>query len=198
MYTTIFIYLVLGGMGFPIPEELPLLLAGIAASSNQVSLNIAFGICYFGVLIGDLTMYSFGRIFGQKLLLAGARAPFLPGLTESRIQEVREGLRKKRLLYLFLGRHIFFLRSATFVVAGSLAIPLREFIFSDALAALFSVSLFLALGYFLGRLFPTETVTEIVHKGNIAIGILIFLGMLFFAYLRFRKRKKDPLEKATD
>jgi membrane protein DedA with SNARE-associated domain len=192
MQTTIFIALILGGLGFPIPEELPLLLAGLALAQEPVGVIQMLVICYAGVLIGDQTMYLFGYLFGQKVLKAGANSTFFPGLTPERIDEVREGLRKRRLVYVFVGRHLFFLRSATFVVAGTLRVPYWEFLIADALAALVSVALFVFLGYMFGGQLSEETLSHIVRRAHIYI--VVFVMLIGAGVYCYRMRVKGKAE----
>jgi membrane protein DedA with SNARE-associated domain len=190
MYTWIFILLILGGLGFPMPEELPLLIAGITASHGEISLVLAFIVCYVGVLVGDQTMYAFGYFFGRRILSAGTRSPFLPLVTEKRVNEVREGLRKRRLLYVLVGRHLFFLRSVTFVIAGSLHLPFKEFFIADAIAALLSVTVFITLGYWLGSSLAPELVTAFLRQANFYLAIILGVAAvgyaIYFKWFRVR------------
>ena len=187
MLTTIFILLVLGGLGFPIPEEIPLFLGGVAASEHVAPLLDVFLVCYIGVLIGDQTMYLFGYLFGQKILDFGAKSPFFPSVTEDKINEVREGLRKRRLVYLFIGRHLFLLRSVTFVAAGSLRVPFLEFLAADALAALASVSIFMGIGYVLGQSIDTNVVHHMTNQAHFYITLLLLIGLAGFFVMKRRK-----------
>ena len=188
MLTTIFVLLVLGGLGFPIPEEIPLFLGGVAAAEHVAPLLDIFAVCYAGVLIGDQTMYLFGYLFGQKILDFGAKSPFFPSVTEDKINEVREGLRKRRLVYLFIGRHLFLLRSVTFVAAGSLRVPFLEFLAADALAALASVSIFMGIGYVFGQSVDTDVVSHMTRQAHFYITILLVIGVACFFFMKRRKK----------
>jgi membrane protein DedA with SNARE-associated domain len=190
-YEVVFLLLLAGGIGIPMPEERPLLYGGIAAAHPDVSLLMMFGVCYAGVMIGDTTMFFLGYFFGNKLLDKSARSPFLPLVTPEKIEEVREGLRKRRLLYLFIGRHLFFLRSVTFVAAGALRIPLLEFLLSDSLAALVSVAIFLGIGYLFGSTIPEERLMQITHQVNIVILLVLLVGGGGYYLLRRYRRVKS-------
>ena len=136
-------------------------------------------------------MYMLGYFFGHRILDFGTKSPYLPAVTEQRVNEVREGLRKRRLVYLFVGRHLFVLRSVTFVVAGSLRVPFIEFFLADAIAALFSVTLFMGLGYALAGVVEPEIMSSIAHQLNLIVcAILVITGAIF--YFRRRRLQRTP------
>ena len=56
--------LFLGGLGFPIPEELPILAAGALAHEKIVRWWIALPVCFVGVLSGDVVLYWVGHHWG--------------------------------------------------------------------------------------------------------------------------------------
>jgi len=190
MHKTIFVLLILGGLGFPMPEEVPLFLGGMAAANDIASLQLLFFVCYVGVLCGDLTMYSFGYFFGQKILQVGTDSPFLAAVTPEKVELVRDGLRKRRLICLFVGRHLFLFRSLTFVVAGSLRLPPLEFFAADAVAALFSVTLFMGLGYWLGGQISPELFSKYAHDVSIGLTLVAVVGGLVFFLFRTWKHRK--------
>lgn len=192
LHITLFSMLLLGAFGFPIPEDIPLVLAGVASAQGLVSLKAIFLTCYVGVLLADQIIYLFGYCFGQRLLHAGARSPIFPAITEHRIDVIRHGLRKRRFIYILLGRHFFPLRTATFLVAGALRIPFLEFLIADALAALISVTLVVWLGYWLGGKLTPEVISHIVHQGNIYLAVAIGIGVIAFVIGHtIKKRRKS-------
>lgn len=202
----VFTLLILGGMGFPIPEDIPILLGGVAAAKSIVSCQSIFIVSYLGVILADQIVFLIGRLFGTRLLAAGTKSPFFPSITPERVIEVREGLRKRRLLVIFISRHLFPIRSVTFITAGALKIPFWEFLFADALAALVSVSAILWLGYILGNTLTPEAVQHIAEQAHIyifALAILICLGVWLNYSLKTKRRAataepdQAPLETAN-
>lgn len=192
LHVWVFIALLLGGLGFPIPEDLPLLFAGLAAGRQVVSFWAIFITCYAGVVLGDLIVYTLGYFFGPSMVEAGKKSRYFPGITEARIQKVQKGLRKNRFLYIFMGRHLFPLRSITFATAGALRIPLVEFLIADLLAAFVSVFLMLGLGFLLGEALPAEVIEDVsrsIHWVAIAIcGVLA----IFVARKIFKRSSSEP------
>ena len=189
VYIGVFTMLFLGGLGFPIPEDVPLLLAGVAISKSIVASHPMFAICYVGVVIGDQIMYLIGYKFGNRLLGAGQRSPLFPAITEAKVNSIRDGLRRKRLVYIFIGRHLFPIRSVTFIVAGALRIPFLEFLAADMFAALISVSIVLGIGYFLGQRLTPEHIQYLAHEANsIILGLVIVILVGLLAHYGWRKR----------
>ena len=80
----VFALLILGGLGFPIPEDIPLLFAGVAAQKEFVKPFSIFTTSYVGVLLADQIVFLIGYFFGPKLLDAGANSSFFPSITEKR------------------------------------------------------------------------------------------------------------------
>lgn len=189
-HISIFLMLLLGGFGFPIPEDVPLILAGVAASKKIVSLQGIFLTAYVGVIVADQIIYLFGYAFGQKLLARGTKSRFFPSITEDRVELIREGLRKKRLLYILLGRHFFPLRTATFLIAGALAIPYWEFLAADAFAALLSVGIVVWLGYFLGEKLTPEVIRHLIHQAHYYILIITCAAALVWLLTKKRRQRK--------
>lgn len=185
VHVAVFTLLLLGGVGAPIPEDIPLLLAGVAGQKEIVKIHSIFLTSYFGVIVADQLVYFIGYFFGQRLLSAGTKSSFFPSITEERVCEIREGLRKRRLFYIFLGRHLFPVRTVTFLTAGALRIPYFEFLLSDAFAALVSVTIVLGLGYYLGGSITPEVLHSIVKEIHYVI-----LGTVIFGFLLWILKRK--------
>ena len=124
VHVGVFVSLVAGGFGLPIPEDIPLLLSGVAAAKNIVSLRLIWINCYLGVLLADQIIYWFGFFFGRRILIFAARSSYFGNIGPSKIREVRTGLRNRRFSLIFLSRHFFPIRTLTFLSAGAPSNPL--------------------------------------------------------------------------
>ena len=197
VYIAIFILLLVGGFGFPVPEDIPVILAGVAASKDIISIEGAFAVSYIGVVVADQIVYFMGYFFGQKLVTAGKRSERFSFITEEKVEEIREGLRKRRLVYIFIGRHVFPVRTVTFLTAGALRIPYLEFLAADAFAALVSVGMVLWLGYFLGGRLTPEVIHDMIHEWHIYVGwtalACFSLWLLRREWLRRKRSKESPI-----
>src|SRR5262249_39222694 len=66
-----FASLVAAGIGAPIPEEIPVIGAGIWVASNPelgVLRWLILPVCFTGILISDVLLYGIGRLWGTRLL----------------------------------------------------------------------------------------------------------------------------------
>jgi membrane protein DedA with SNARE-associated domain len=67
-YLGVFVVLVLGSMGVPIPEEMPIIAAAVLSYEGLVRWWLALPICLLGVLSGDVVLYWVGRHWGEQVL----------------------------------------------------------------------------------------------------------------------------------
>lgn len=68
-YFGLFILLILGGIGFPFPEDMTLILCGFFISHSIVKPIPAIIVVYTGLLIADMFLYYMGRRSRRCLLL---------------------------------------------------------------------------------------------------------------------------------
>ena len=67
-YLGIVVFLTLTGIGLPIPEEVPIVAAGVASRAGGLEWYKALPACLVGALLGDSLMYWIGRTFGARVL----------------------------------------------------------------------------------------------------------------------------------
>ena len=65
-YLGIVFFLTLTGIGLPIPEEVPIVAAGIASRTGALHWYYALPACLVGALLGDSLMYSIGYFLVRK------------------------------------------------------------------------------------------------------------------------------------
>ena len=63
---------VIAGLGFPIPEEVAIVGAGLWTASHAAEYPLyrwlMLPVCVTGVIIADMLLYGMGRLFGTTLL----------------------------------------------------------------------------------------------------------------------------------
>ena len=195
----VFALLVLGGFGLPIPEDVPLIFAGVAAANEITPVYMVFAVCYVGVVISDQIIFALGYYFGNRILDLGTRSSLFPAITEERVQEIREGLKRKRFIYIFIGRHIYPVRTATFLTAGALRIPYRDFFIADMVAALVSVAVMMGIGVFLGHTLSAEVINQIAKDLHWYITALVTVMLVGYGLRKlYRRRKFAKLGKLSE
>src|SRR5690349_12116149 len=108
-YFGIALFLILTGCGLPIPEEVPILAAGVLSSNGKLEPWLAFASCLGGALIGDCVMYSIGHYFGHNLLKD--HKWFAKLLSAEREEKFEFLIRRHGLKVLFVARFMVGVRS---------------------------------------------------------------------------------------
>ena len=101
-YIGIFCLLILGGVGFPFPEDAVLIMSGLLIAHGVIKLTPAVLIIYPSLLIADFILYSIGRKYGRMVVEHKIFSKIVSPATLSRFEEkfTRWGA-----LMVFLGRH---------------------------------------------------------------------------------------------
>jgi membrane protein DedA with SNARE-associated domain len=144
-YAGIFFALFLGGIGVPLPEEVPILTAGVLAHEGVVRWWLALPLCVLGVLSGDVVLYWAGRHWGERVL---AWRVVRRVLTKEREETLKEGYRRHGVKIVFTVRHVMGLRAAAFLTAGIAHVPFPRFLAADAAAAMVGVPISFGLAFF--------------------------------------------------
>ncbi|HTG10013.1 MAG TPA: DedA family protein, partial [Candidatus Eisenbacteria bacterium] len=83
--------LLLGSLGVPIPEEMPIAAAGILSHEGLARWWLALPVCLLGVLSGDVVLYWVGRHWGEHVLAwRVVRWVLTPGREERLVTAYRE------------------------------------------------------------------------------------------------------------
>ncbi len=178
--------LILTGSGLPIPEELPIVAAGIASSVGTLNPWGAFFSCLAGALAGDAVIYFIGYHFGYSLITRYPRfAHLLHAEREARIEQM---IRKHGLKVFFLSRFMVGIRAPVYLTAGILRMSFRRFLLIDAFCATCVVGLFFGLSHAYG-----ERVTGWIRRSEIGVTVIVVLAaaiVLAFFWLRHYRRHR--------
>lgn len=138
-------WLLVGGLGVPLPEDLAVLAAGVLVAHGAVAGPIAFVLVMLAVVGGDLMLFLLARRLGPAAYERRVFRRLLPPPRRARVEALyaRHGGK-----VVFAARHIVGVRAATFAFAGIHGMAVRRFLAWDALAAAISVPVVFCLGYF--------------------------------------------------
>ena len=181
------------GLGVPIPEDIPLLVAGALVGSGHMHLAIAAVVAWCGIIGGDCILYYLGHRFGLNI----TRVPFIgKHVTRSRILKAEKLFEHYGVLVVAVGRLFAGIRGAMVIAAGTIRFSFVKFVIADGLAALLSGGLFLFLGYKFGQ--NLRGVAEQIHRYGgwlLAAGIVI---VLIFLILKIRSARIHKAERAFE
>jgi len=189
--------LIAAGLGVPITEDVYLLASGALAQRGVVSLPGIFGVCFFGVIVGDILIYVIARRLGQ----AAYNRPIFARLMPPARREHMEGLIERRGgLIVFGARFVAGLRMPVFAIAAVHGMGLARFLACDIAALVLSAPLVIGLGY----LFSSEIAAVAAGLGSarnwILIGVLcaVVAVVAGYALRRFLRGRAEVVKEDED
>ena len=185
-YAGILAALLLGSLGVPIPEEMPIVAAGVLSHEGLARWWLALPVCIVGVLSGDLVLYWTGRRWGARVL--GWRV-VRRVLTPQRAEWLEGAYREHAMKTVAMARHVTGLRAAAFLTAGIARVPFWKFIVADAAAATVSVPLAFALAYlFTHQIGAILADVHRVERWLALVALLALAGALVVHAVRWNRR----------
>ena len=172
-YIGVFAVLVLGSLGVPIPEEMPIIAAGVLSHEGLVRWWLALPVCLLGVLSGDVVLYWVGRRWGEQVL--DWRMVRLV-LTPAREQWLKAAYRRHAVKTVVTARHVMGLRAAAFLTAGIARVPFWKFVVADAGAAVFGIPVGFGLAYFFTD--HIKAISADVHRVEHWLGLAVLLALV--------------------
>ncbi|HEV3166110.1 MAG TPA: DedA family protein, partial [Isosphaeraceae bacterium] len=187
-YVGIILLLVLGGLGLPVPEEAPIILAAVLSKKGTMLWPMALGSCFIGVLLGDFVVYLLGFFYGEKVLNLRVARQFL---TRAREAQIKGYFHRHGFKILFLGRFAVGFRTAAYLTAGILRLPMLKLFMIDLLAASVSTLIIFGLSYRFAEWIEIG-VREL--KGWVFVTAFVLLvAWLLYRYYKARRRAGLPV-----
>jgi membrane protein DedA with SNARE-associated domain len=186
-YLAITIVLILTGAGLPVPEEVPIITAGVLSAPPNPQLDpfVAVACCLFGALVGDCIMYWIGYHFGRGILRGHHLwVRFVTPEREARIEDMfaRHGLKA-----FFVARFLVGLRSPFYLTAGIMRVSFKRFLLIDLICASAVVGSFFWLAYYFG-----ENIAMWIRRGEWGLTVGVALAVTCVAFILWRRcRRKN-------
>jgi membrane protein DedA with SNARE-associated domain len=171
-------------IGFILPGETAVLVAGVVASQGHVNIVLVVALVVAAAITGDSVGYLIGRRYGESLMT-------LPILKHRRgaLEHALEGLRRRGPIYVFIGRFTAFLRAVMPGLAGMSQMNYWRFLIANALGGIIWGTGFTLLGYFAG------TALTRIEKYASWMGLSVLIAMiLFFVIFHFVKKRRETNE----
>lgn len=189
-YAAIFLLLLLGIVGLPVPDEWLLLFAGYLVEHRELHLLWTLATAFAGASSGISVSYLLGRGPGRMLV---GRWGFLLHLDQARLDRVRGWYDRSGHWLLTFGFFIPGVRHLVAIVAGTSAIRYKEFALFAYAGALLWVSIFVFGGYWLGEKWR-QWAERLGRHQLVAVAGLVVVLVLFGLFRRWRRKssKENP------
>jgi membrane protein DedA with SNARE-associated domain len=192
-YFVLFGLLFACGLGLPLPEDIPLLVAGALIGRGSMHWVHAGILAWCGIIGGDCVLYSFGRRFGLNI----TRVPVIgTHVTKERILRAEHLFERWGIWVVAVGRLFAGIRGAMVIAAGTIRFNFIKFLIADGLAAVVSGGLFMFLGYEFGH--NLKEIQEKIHKDSRIVFLVVAVLVIgVIAWVIVRKRAHKPVTDVT-
>lgn len=185
-YLLITLVLILTGSGLPVPEEVPIIAAGILSAHGTLDPWLAFACCLFGAIVGDTVMYWIGFHFGRGVLREHPR--WARWVSPEREQQIEVMFRRHGLKVFFVARFLVGLRSPVYLTAGIMRVSFRRFFLIDLFCATAVVGTFFSVTYFYGK-----ELTYWIRQGEVWLTVVVVLGLACLGLYLWRRHRRKTL-----
>ena len=185
-YLAIFLLLVLGIVGLPVPDETLLTFTGYLVFKGTLSLPLAFAAALAGSLCGITLSYALGFTFGIRLI---HRYGKYLRITEQHIEKAHAWFRRVGHWGLTFGYFVPGVRHLTAYAAGMSGVEKPQFVLFAYSGGLIWVSCFLSLGYFLGDRW--QAVEKNIEHYFTWVTVAVIIAAATWLVWRWRRPKKQ-------
>lgn len=188
---------VIASLGVPIPEDIPLIAAGILLKTRpdiaQWEWTILVSLA--GIMSGDVILYSLGRKWGRDVF-AHRSVSWL--ITPQRMEMMTARFHDWGVWACFFGRFMMGVRAIMCLTAGVTRFPFWKFFLADFAGALLSAPFFIVIGYvFAGMLDQLEAYIADAKIIILVVSVVGVLGIVWYEIRKMRRQRKADLAAAA-
>lgn len=186
-YLAIFLLLVSGIVGLPVPDETLLTFTGYLVYKGNLSLPLAYGAAVAGSLCGITLSYTLGRTFGIALIHRYGR---YIRVTEEHVNKAHAWFERVGHWGLTFGYFVPGVRHLTAYAAGMSELEVPQFALYAYSGGCLWAGAFIGLGYFLGERWQAVEKNIESYFALLGIGFaLLVVGYFIWRKVRARRRK---------
>jgi membrane protein DedA with SNARE-associated domain len=185
-YPAIFVAVILGNVGLPIPEETVLALAGFLAHRGELHLPTVIAVGLLAAIAGDNIGYWVGHRYGRGSLERYGRYIWV---SAARLERVSAFMGRYGGLAVFAARFVPGARCLAGPVGGAMGMPPRSFIVANTLGALVYVPYAVGLGYAV-----SYGVGHVIERlvGRAEPVVIVVIALLTLAFTARRLLHRSP------
>ena len=182
-YTAIFVVVVLGNVGLPVPEETILALAGYLVWRGKLRMSLVLIVGIVSAVVGDNIGYWLGRRYGQTALPRYAR--WVLGHPE-RLEQMKAFVARRGPIAVFVARFVPGIRFTAGPLAGALGLSFVSFLVANVAGAVLYVPVVVGAGYAVGYGFGTyvERLRYVVGGVERIVLLVVLMGILVLIAVR--------------
>jgi membrane protein DedA with SNARE-associated domain len=185
-YGAIFVAVVLGNVGLPVPEETVLALGGYLAERGQLRLGTVLAVSFVSAVAGDGLGYWLGRRYGRASIERYGHWLFV---TPTRLEKVSGFVSRYGAWAVFGARFVTGVRFLAGPLAGATGLPPLTFLVANFSGALLYVPYAVGIGYAVGYGFGDDIERAIGRLERIGVAAVIVLTLAFVAVRILRARR---------
>lgn len=183
-YIIIFLFLFLGIVGIPAPEESLLFLMGVLIVNKQLSFELAIVSAILGTFTGMLTAYFCGKHLGNPFI---NRYGKYVGITNERMGNVKRKYSNNIYKTIILGFYMPGIRQISPYFAGTTKVLFSKYAALSLLGSILWVLPFVLAGYYSGKVFHINP-SYVPYIG--LLFLVIFLAVVSANYIRKKRKQK--------
>jgi membrane protein DedA with SNARE-associated domain len=183
----IFVLLLLGVFGLPVPDETLLTFAGVLVRQGRLHAIPTIAAAVLGSMCGISISYTLGRAFGLGIVDRFGRWVHV---SRDDLRRVEQWLERWGKWTLTIGYFVPGVRHFTALVAGSSRLPVRTFAVFAYGGAFIWATTFITLGMYVGD--HWEAVLAAVHRHLLSVGVVlaVLLGVYALAHRWWVRRAR--------
>lgn len=187
-YLGVFVFVFIGNLGIPVPEETVLLVAGFLAGRGDLDLRTLYAVGIASAVTGDCGGFLFGRTGGQRLL---ERLAHRFEFVRKRYNRLQDFFKAHGAKAVFMARFIAGARFMAGPMAGAAGMSFWRFLGWNMLGALIWCSLVITVGYLVGD--ELEWVAAVAHRAGqwMALGAFLVLAAIWLFWWRERQQPRS-------
>lgn len=190
-YLGVVLILLIAGFGLPLPEDIPLIMAGVLCGLGKANIYIMLPVAFGAVLGADVLIFTMGRLHGERL----RKLPMIRKyLSDERLAKVSEAYHDHVGKTLFTARFMPGLRTPLFFTAGSVGVKYWRLLVFDGLAALVSVPALVLAGFFGAH--HKDVVFEQAKQWQLIIFAVIFIAIGIFVIIHRRRGRRTAAQES--
>lgn len=191
-YLAIFVVVILGNMGIPLPEETILILGGYLVWQGDLRLSLVLAVGIVSAVVGDNLGYWFGREYGQGTIERYSH--WVLG-NSKRLESMRGFVTRYGSLGVFAARFLPGLRFLAGPLAGATGLRPLAFFVANVLGAALYVPVVVGLGYAVGYglgeyVARLERVVGEIKRVVLIVAILAALALMGWRALRAARTRR--------